>query len=92
MNEFERKRLGETAAWAQQTIAFAIGLRARDSGKPFENMEKHDFARKEIDARTDELWEKTEAEIPVGTNLQGAIEAYARKVFDWCDNHMHPDS
>ena len=40
----QKKVLGEVAAWAQQTISFAIGLRARDSGKPFEGPDDIDIS------------------------------------------------
>ena len=88
----QKKVLGEVAAWAQQTISFAIGLRARDSGKPFEGPDDIEPAFQETNALVDELWEKASTELGQDPPVQEAVEAYARKVFDWCYSHMNPES
>ncbi len=87
----QKKALGDIAAWARQTISFAIGLRARDSGKPFEGSEDAITAHQTTNALVDELWEKAEIELGQDPPFHEAVEAYARKVFDWCNSHMNPE-
>ena len=97
MDEDERLRQQRVkeraiAEWAHQTITCAVGLRAKQSGRSFEDREEIEFAQMEIDARTKELWEEVLSERPTNALHRDVIEAYASKVFDWCHSHMNPES
>ena len=74
-------------AWARQTIALAIAIRAEDVGR---KLSEDAVAKGSID-QAYELWELTVRraddvpEYPHPVHLS----AYSRAVFEWCDSHMN---
>ena len=85
----EKQALGEIVAWARQTIAFAIGIRARDTDKRIEP-ERAELVLAEAEATIDELWEKSLEKLPKDVPFQEKVEAFATEIFSWCYSHMNP--
>ena len=88
----QKKEMGKVVVWAQQTMCYAIGIRASETGNPFpiETKEQIEFVGNEMNSTIDELWEEAQSEIADDTQLL-SHEVFARKVFDWCYSHMNPE-
>ncbi len=88
----QEKAIVSVTVWAQQTMCYAIGIRASETGNPFpiETKKQIGFVGKEMNSTIEELWKETQSEIADDTQLL-SHEVFARKVFDWCYSHMNPE-
>ena len=82
---------GEIAHWGQQTICFAMSLRAIDVGKPIDEPERVRAAGVEASRIIQELWESVynaaaEHHDPVG--IQHVTIPFAREVLYWVADHL----
>jgi hypothetical protein len=75
--------------WASQTIAFAISIRADETGKKLEDPKsRHLVATGALDEASD-LWEATVRDAPSDADAATLMLTYSRKVFSWCDRHIN---
>ena len=82
---------GEIAHWGQQTICFAMGLRALDVRKPIDDPERVRAAGVEASRITQELWEKAynaAAGKHKPVRISHITMLFARGVLEWAANHL----
>ncbi len=82
---------GEIAHWGQQTIFFAMGLRAMDVEKPIDARERIKAAGVEASHITQELWDKAYnavAENHDPVRVEHVTMPFARQVLDWVADHL----
>ena len=82
---------GEIAHWGQQTIFFAMGLRAMDVEKPIDARERIKAAGVEASHITQELWDKAYnavAEQHDSVRVEHVTMPFARQVLDWVADHL----
>jgi hypothetical protein len=89
MDKRERDSLSHYARWAKQTIANAMSLRADDTNKGIMSEETAKLANTEAEHLTKELWEAAQKECGDTASFNETMMTYIRKVFHWCDRHMH---
>ena len=83
----QKKKMDEVSVWAQQTMCYAIGIRASETGNPYpiETKKQIGFVEKEMNSTVEELWEEAQsgiagdAQFLDGAQFLGVVEAFARK-------------
>jgi hypothetical protein len=76
-------------SWARQTIAFAISIRAEETGKNLEDpASRRLVALGALDEASD-LWVAALRDAPSDADYDTLMLAYSRKVFAWCDRHIN---
>ena len=75
--------------WARQTIAFAISIRADETGKNLDDPESRRLVASGALDEASDLWEATLRDAPTDADYATLILAYSRKVFSWCDRHIN---
>ena len=87
LSQQELDMLGTVAAWARQTIAFAISVRNSATTSSLDDEGQARVAGQEADRLTDDIWYEAAQE---SKTLSEAVVVYAAKVFAWCYTHMNP--
>jgi hypothetical protein len=77
------------ANWASQTIAFAISIRADETGKKLEDPKSRQLVASGAWDQASDLWEATLRDAPSDADTATLMLAYSRKVFSWCDRHIN---
>jgi hypothetical protein len=77
------------ATWASQTIAFAISIRADETGKKLEDPKSRQLVASGAWDQARELWEATLRDAPSDADTAMLMLAYSRNVFSWCDRHIN---
>jgi hypothetical protein len=77
------------ANWARQTIAFAISIRADETGKKLEDPESRRLVALGALDEASDLWEATLRAAPKDTDFATLMLTYSRKIFSWCDKHIN---
>jgi hypothetical protein len=75
--------------WARQTIAFAISIRADDTGKDLDDPERRRLVATGAFDEASDLWVATVRDAPTDADYATLVLAYSRKVFSWCDRHIN---
>jgi hypothetical protein len=81
----DREQLGNVAAWARQTIAFAISVKNSATTNSLADPNVCRLAAQEAEHLTNDIWEVTAKECDT---LPEAAIVYAEKVFNWSYKHM----
>jgi hypothetical protein len=77
------------SSWARQTIAFAISIRADETGKKLEDPESRRLVASGALDQASDLWEAAVRNAPSDADFATLMLAYSRKVFTWCDRHIN---
>ena len=77
------------ANWASQTIAFAISIRAEETGKKLEDPKSRQLVASGSWDQASDLWEATLRDAPSDADTATLMLTYSRKVFSWCDRHIN---
>ena len=77
------------ATWASQTIAFAISIRADETGKMLEDPKSRQLVASGAWDQASDLWEATLRDAPSDADSATLMLAYSRNVFAWCHRHIH---
>jgi hypothetical protein len=85
--EVEAKEL--VANWASQTIAFAISIRAEETGKKLEDPKSRQLVASGAWDQASDLWEATLREASNDADTAALMLAYSRKVLSWCHGHIN---
>jgi hypothetical protein len=81
----DREQLGNVAAWARQTIAFAMSVLNSATTNSLDDENTNRLAAQEAEHLATDIWEEAAKECPV---LPEALIVYAEMVFEWCYKHM----
>ena len=81
----DREQLGDVAAWARQTIAFAMSVRSSATSSSLDDPDVCRLAAQEAAHLTNDIWEEAAKEC---ATLPEAVMVYAEKIFDWSYKHM----
>jgi hypothetical protein len=77
------------ATWASQTIAFAISIRAEETGKKLEDPKSRQLVASGAWNQASDLWEATLRDAPSDADTATLMLTYSRKVFSWCNRHIN---
>ena len=76
-------------SWARQTIAFAISIRADETGKDLDDPESRRLVALGALDEASDLWQATLRDALSDADYATLMLAYSRKVFSWCDRHIN---
>jgi hypothetical protein len=79
-------------SWARQTIAFAISVRADETGKDLDDPESRRLVALGALDEASDLWQATLRDALSDADYATLMLAYSRKVFSWCDRHINRSS